>query len=88
MLLFCVVGSLWLWGGKCGLDAWWIGLLGGGEADRSPKGAKNRGGLDVEAAGGMAEVQNEQESVVDWMLKLREAWQKSKMSKKSWWIGR
>ena len=29
--------------------------------------------MDVEAAGGMAEVQKEQESVVDWMLKLREA---------------
>ena len=32
-----------------------------------------RDGLDVEAAGGMAEVQKEQESVVDWTLKLREA---------------
>ena len=39
-------------------------------------------------AGKQAEVQNEQESVVDWTLKLREAWQKSKMSKKAWWIGR
>ena len=47
-----------------------------------------RDGLDVEAAGGMAEVQKEQESVTDWTLKLREAWQKSKRSKKSWWIGR
>ena len=57
-----------------GLDAWWIGLLGGGEAGRSPKGARNRGELDVKAAGGMAEVQKEQETVVDWTLKLREAW--------------
>ena len=47
------------------------------------KGARNRGGLDVEAAGGMAEVQKEQESVTDWTLKLREAWQKSKRSKKA-----
>ena len=86
MLLFCVVGSLWE--GRRGLDAWWIGLLGGGEADRSPKGAKNRGGLDVEAAGGMAEVQNEQEIVVDWTLKLWGSRQKSKRSKKAWWIGR
>ena len=27
--------------------------------------------MDVEAAGGMVEVQNEQEIVVDWTLKLR-----------------
>ena len=46
------------------------------------------GGLDVKAAGGMAEVQKEQEIVVDWTLKLRDAWQKSKRSKKPWWIGR
>ena len=32
-----------------------------------------RVGLDVEAAGKQAEVQKEQESVVDWTLKLREA---------------
>ena len=37
----CVVD--WMRGG---LDAWWIGLLGGGEAGRSPKGARKRGGLD------------------------------------------
>ena len=47
-----------------------------------------RDGLDVEAAGGMVEVQKEQESVTDWTLKLWEAWQKSKRSKKAWWIGR
>ena len=47
-----------------------------------------RDGLDVEAAGKQAEVQKEQESVTDWTLKLREAWQKSKRSKKPWWIGR
>ncbi len=46
-----------------------------------------RVGLDVEAAGKQAEVQKEQESVTDWTLKLREAWQKSKRSKKPWWIG-
>ena len=32
-----------------------------------------RDGLDVEAAGGMAEVQKEQETVVYWTLKLWEA---------------
>ena len=42
-----------------------------------------RDGLDVEAAGKQAEVQKEQESVTDWMLKLRETWQKSKKSKKA-----
>ena len=40
---------------------------------RSPKGARKRDGLDVEAAGDMAEIQKEQESVTDWTLKLREA---------------
>ena len=29
--------------------------------------------MDVEAAGSMAEIQKEQETVVDWTLKLREA---------------
>ena len=58
------------------------------EACGSPKGARKRDGLDVEAAGGMAEVQKEQEIVVDWTLKLREAWQKSKRSKKACRIGR
>ena len=43
------------------------------EACGSPKRARKRDGLDVEAAGGMAEVQKEQESVVDWTLKLWEA---------------
>ena len=57
------------------------------EACGSPKGVRKRDGLDVEAAGGMAEVQKEQESVTDWTLKLWEAWQKSKRSKKPWWIG-
>ena len=40
---------------------------------RSPKGVRNRGGLDVEAAGKQAEVQKEQESVTDWTLKLWKA---------------
>ena len=92
-----------------GLDVWWIGRQSCGEAGRSPKGARKRGGLDVEAAGKQAEVQKEQESVVDWTLKLwgsmaevqneqetvvnwtsklRGSRQKSKMSKKAWWIGR
>ena len=43
------------------------------EACGGPKGARKRDGLDIEAAGGMAEVQKEQETVVDWTLKLREA---------------
>ena len=53
------------------------------EACGSPKGARKRDGLDVKAVGGMAEVQKEQETVVDWTLKLREAWLRSKRSKKA-----
>ena len=53
------------------------------EACGSPKGVRKRDGLDVKAAGKQAEVQKEQESVSDWTLKLREAWQKSKRSKKA-----
>ena len=49
------------------------------EACGSPKGVRKRDGLDVEAVGGMAEVQKEQESVVDWTLKLRGSRQKSKV---------
>ena len=58
------------------------------EACGSPKGARKRDGLDVEAVGGMAEVQKEQETVVDWMLKLWGSRQKSKRSKKACRIGR
>ena len=58
------------------------------EACGSPKGARKRDGLDVEAAGGMAEVQKEQESVVDWTLKLRGSRLRSKRSKKPCRIGR
>ena len=53
------------------------------EACGSPKGARNRGGLDVKAVGGMAEVQNEQLSVLDWTLKLRGSRLRSKRSKKA-----
>ena len=53
------------------------------EACGSPKGARKRDGLDVEAAGGMAEVQKEQETVVDWTSKMRGSRQKSKRSKKA-----
>ena len=53
------------------------------EACGSPKGARNRGGLDVEAAGKQAEVQKEQESVTDWTLKLRGSRLRSKRSKKA-----
>ena len=42
------------------MDAWWIGCV----VDWTC------GGLDVKAAGKQAEVQKEQESVVDWTLKL------------------
>ena len=66
---------------KMSKKSWWIGRQSCGEAGRSPKGARNRGELDVKAAGGMAEVQKEQESVVDWTLKLRGSRQKSKRSK-------
>ena len=58
------------------------------EACGSPKGARKRDGLDVEAVGGMAEVQKEQESVTDWTLKLRGSRQRSKRSKKACRIGR
>ena len=57
------------------------------EACGSPKGVRKRDGLDVKAAGKQAEVQKEQESVTDWTLKLRGSRQKSKRSKKAWWIG-
>ena len=53
------------------------------EACESPKGVRKRDGLDVEAAGGMAEVQKEQETVVDWTSKMRGSRQKSKRSKKA-----
>ena len=53
----------------------------------SPKGARKCDGLDVEAVGGMAEVQKEQESVTDWTLKLRGSRQRSKRSKKACRIG-
>ena len=68
--------------------AWWIGRQSCGEAGRSPKGASKRHKLDVEAAGGMAEVQKEQESVTDWTLKLRGSRLRSKRNKKPWRIGR
>ena len=53
------------------------------EACGSPKGARKRDGLDVEAAGKQAEVQKEQESVTDWTLKLWGSRQRSKRSKKA-----
>ena len=53
------------------------------EACGSPKRARNRDGLDVEAAGGMADVQKEQEIVTDWTLKLRGSRLRSKRSKKA-----
>ena len=53
------------------------------EACGSPKGARKRDGLDVKAAGDMAEIQKEQENVVDWTLKLWGSRQRSKKSKKA-----
>ena len=61
------------------MDAWWIGLLGGGEAGRSPKGARKRGGLDVEAVGKQAEVQKEQVNVTNWTSKQHKSGQRSKV---------
>lgn len=44
LMCWCCFFALWVACGKAGvawmrggLDAWWIGLLGGGEAGRSPK---------------------------------------------------
>ena len=73
-----------MWKSKRSKKPWWIGRQSCGRHGRSPKGARNRGGLDVKAAGSMAEVQKEQESVVDWTLKLWGSRQKSKRSKKPW----
>lgn len=46
------------------------------------------GGLDVEAEECTEEVQKERKRVVDWTLKQRNTWRKSKRSKKERWIGR
>ena len=44
----------------------------------SPKGMEKSGGLDVKAEEYTEEVQKEQERAVDWTLKRRNAWRKSK----------
>ena len=44
----------------------------------SPKGKKLSGGLDVEAEECTEEVQKGRSGVVDWTLKRRNAWRKSK----------
>ena len=49
------------------MDAWWIGLLGGGEAGRSPKGASKRHKLDVKATQEWAKVQSGRVIMVDWI---------------------
>ena len=54
----------------------------------SPKGMEKSGGLDVEAEECTEEVQKERKRVVDWTLKQRNTWRKSKRSKKERWIGR
>lgn len=53
------------------------------EAVRSPKGARNRVELDVEAAGKQLEVQKEQETASDWTSKQQNATQKSTHPKKN-----
>ena len=54
----------------------------------SPKGKKSSGGLDVEAEECTEEVQKGRSGVVDWTLKRRNAWRKSKREENEWWIGR
>ena len=48
----------------------------------SPKGARNSGGLDLEAEERQEEVQKEREGVADWTLKWRGDARKSKRSEK------
>ena len=52
----------------------------------SPKGKKLSGGLDVEAEECTEEVQKGRSGVVDWTLKRRNAWRKSKREENEWWI--
>ena len=59
--------------------AWWIGRQSCGGHGRSPKGARNRGGLDVKAAGKQAEVQKEQVNVTNWTSKQHKSGQRSKV---------
>ena len=49
------------------------------EACGSPKGARKRGGLDVEAVGKQAEVQKEQVNVTNWTSKQHKSGQRSKV---------
>ena len=53
----------------------------------SPKGARNSGGLDLEAEERQEEVQKEREGVADWTLKWRGGRRKSKRSEQEWQIG-
>ena len=53
----------------------------------SPKGARRRGGLDLEAEERHEEVQKERERAVDWTLKRSRGTRKSKRSEKGLWIG-
>ena len=50
----------------------------------SPKGKKLSGGLDVEAEECTEEVQKGRSGVVDWTLKRRNAWRKSKREENEW----
>ena len=50
----------------------------------SPKGARNIGGLDLEAEERQEEVQKEREIAEDWTLKWRGDARKSKRSEQEW----
>ena len=54
----------------------------------SPKGARNSGGLDVEAAEVTEEVQKGEVGSENWTLKQRKTWRKSKTGKPEARIGR
>ena len=53
----------------------------------SPKGARNSGGLDLEAEERQEKVQKERARVADWTLKWRGDARKSKRSEQEWQIG-
>jgi hypothetical protein len=57
------------------------------EAGESPKRARRRGGLDLEAEERHEEVQKERERAVDWTLRRRGGRRKSKKSEKYRRIG-
>ena len=89
LMCWCCFFALWVACGKAGvawmrggLDVWWIGRQSCGEAGRSPKGARKRGGLDVKAAGKKAKVKKRTESGGKGELKLGEAGKRKKGARK------